>query len=281
MEQTRSSGAYPGYGEGSSNREAHSSGVSWGAVIAGAFVTAALSLTLLALGAGFGLLSVSPWSSAGATASAIGTAAIIWLIVIQILASGFGGYIAGRLRTKWVAIHTHEVYFRDTAHGFLVWAVAVVVTAAFLGPAATAMVGAAAASEKTAGSENAYFVDMLFRPVPAASATTSTGLEVSTRNTALRTEVGNVLQHAIWGKDTGADQSYLAHLVSLGTGLSPTDAAQRVSDVITQAKQTADAARKATARFLLWTFLALLIGAFCASYAATIGGRQRDHMPAL
>src|SRR6185437_15001279 len=90
--------------EASANRESGTSGVSWGAVIAGAFVAAALSLTLLALGAGFGLLSVSPWSHAAA-ASAVGTPAIIWLIVIQIAASGMGGYIAGRLRTKWVAIH--------------------------------------------------------------------------------------------------------------------------------------------------------------------------------
>jgi len=282
MEQTRSSGTYSGYGEGTtSNREGHSSGVSWGAVIAGAFVTAALSLTLLALGAGFGLLSISPWSTAGASAAAVGAAAIIWLIVIQIVASGMGGYIAGRLRTKWVAIHTHEVYFRDTAHGFLVWAVAVVITAAFLAPAATAMAGAAAANGRMAGAENAYFVDLLFRPTAAAGAPTSTGLVVSTRDTSLRADVGNVLQHAIWGKDTAADQSYLAHLVSLGTGLSPNDATQRVSDVIAQAKEAADATRKATARLLLWTFLALLIGAFCASYAATIGGRQRDHMPAL
>jgi hypothetical protein len=73
----------------------------------------------------------------------------------------------------------------------------------------------------------------------------------------------------------------LAQLVSAKTGLSQSDAAQRVSDVMAQARQVADATRKATARFLLWTFLALLIGAFCASYAATIGGRQRDHMSAM
>lgn len=279
MEQTASSGVRSG--EVSWNREAHSSGVSWAAVIAGAFVAAALSLTLLALGAGFGLLSVSPWSNAGASASAVGTAAIIWLIVIQIVASAIGGYLAGRLRTKWAAIHTDEVYFRDTAHGFLVWAVAVVITAAFLGSAATAMVGGAAVSMETGGPENAYFVDTLFRP-GAGAAMAPNGAAQNGDDGAVRGEAAVILANALRHGDAAADdRTYLAQLVSARTGLNPSDAAQRVSDVVARARQAADAARKATARLLLWTFLALLIGAFCASYAATIGGRQRDHMKAV
>src|SRR6202167_5714050 len=134
--------------------EAHSSGVSWAAVIAGAFVAAALSLILLALGTGMGLSSVSPWSNTGASASTIGKAGIVWLIIIQIIASAMGGYLAGRLRTKWATIHTDEVYFRDTAHGFLVWAVGLVVTASFLASAATAMIGGAAQGATAASVSN-------------------------------------------------------------------------------------------------------------------------------
>src|ERR1700691_1711823 len=89
---------------GAVRNEAHSSGVSWAAVIAGAFVAAALSLILLALGTGMGLSSVSPWSNMGASASTIGKAGIAWLIIIQIIASAMGGYLAGRLRTKWATI---------------------------------------------------------------------------------------------------------------------------------------------------------------------------------
>src|ERR1700689_552654 len=122
--------------------EANSSGVSWSAVLAGSLVTAALSLILLALGTGLGFASLSVWSGVGASASTIGTAAIFWFILIQILSASMGGYLAGRLRTKWAGIHTDEVYFRDTAHGFLAWAVALVVTAAFLTSAAASMVGA-------------------------------------------------------------------------------------------------------------------------------------------
>ena len=40
----------------------------------------------------------------------------------------------------------------------------------------------------------------------------------------------------------------------------------------------AEAARKAVAYALLWTFIVLLIGAFCASFYGIIGGRQRDNV---
>ncbi len=262
--------------------EAHSSGVSWAAVIAGAFVTAALSVILLALGAGVGLSSVSPWSNIGASASAIGSAAIVWLIVMQIISSAMGGYLAGRLRTKWARVHTDEVYFRDTAHGFLVWAVGLVITASFLASSAASMVGGTAQAGATAGvnaasvanaDPNGYFVDSLFRtdhPSTDANAVP------------VQTEAGRIFANALREKDLPAsDRTYLGQLVASRTGLSQSDAENRVSDVMARARQAADAARKATAHLLLWTFLALLIGAFCASYAATIGGQQRDHVKVI
>src|SRR5579859_7048150 len=126
--------------EASGRNEAHSSGVTWSAVIAGAFAAAALSLALLALGTGIGLSAVSPWVNAGASASAIGWTAIGWLVLMQLIASSVGGYLTGRLRTKWVNVHTHEVYFRDTAHGFLAWALATVISAALLGSAISSVV---------------------------------------------------------------------------------------------------------------------------------------------
>src|SRR5476651_794893 len=93
-----------GVAETSVRNEAHASGVSWGAVVAGAFVAAALSLALLALGTGIGLSAVSPWTNAGASARAIGWTAIGWLVLMQIIAFSVGGYLAGRLRTRWVNI---------------------------------------------------------------------------------------------------------------------------------------------------------------------------------
>lgn len=271
-----------GLAETSVKNEAYSSGVSWAAVIGGAFVAAALSLILLALGAGLGLSSVSPWSNVGASASTISTAAIVWLIVMQIISSSMGGYLSGRLRTKWASIHTDEVYFRDTAHGFLAWAVALVLTAAFLTSAATYMVGAAASAAGGAGiatgvqadgrelDSNGYFVDALFR---------SDSAKPDSNGASVRGEVGRIFAQSLRLRNVpAADKSYLAQLVATRTELSQTDAEKRVSDVFAGAQQAADTARKMIAHALLWVFLALLIGAFCASFAATIGGRQRDHV---
>jgi len=123
--------------------DANASGVSWAAVIAGGFVAAALALILAFLGVGLGLTSISPWAGAGITAAKLGTWAIVWLAATQLIAYGMGGYLAGRLRIKWSAVHGDEVYFRDTAHGLLVWAVGVVVTAALLGSAASSIMSGA------------------------------------------------------------------------------------------------------------------------------------------
>jgi len=259
--------------------EAYSAGVSWPAVIGGAFVAAALALILLSLGTGLGFSSISPWSNMGAVASTIGKAAIAWLIATQIIASAMGGYLAGRLRTKWVNVHTDEVYFRDTAHGFLVWALGLVVTAAFLASAATSLAGGAiqrsaattANDAETSGlNSHAYLIDTLFR---------SNG-SVSDRNDALaRGEAERILTHGMrQGALPAADQTYLAQMVSARTGLNQTEAENRVSEVFAQAQQSAENARKALAHLSLWLFVALLSGAFCASYAGTIGGRQRDRV---
>ncbi|MDP9158630.1 MAG: hypothetical protein M3O09_00155 [Acidobacteriota bacterium] len=258
--------------------EANSSGVSWPAVIAGAFVTAALSLILLSLGTGLGLSSVSPWSNEGASASAAGKGAIVWLIVMQIIASAMGGYLSGRLRTKWTNTHTDEVYFRDTAHGFLAWAVALVLTASFLATAATSVLaakahpGPAAASRAETRSSDLsdYFIDTLFRSEKATA---------DRNDSSARGEAGRILANALSQGDMPRDdKTYLTQLVANKTGLSQTDADKRLDDVLNQERQAADTTRRALAHLSLWMFVALLMGAFCASYAATIGGRQRDQV---
>jgi hypothetical protein len=167
------------------------SAVSWAAILAGAAATAALSLILLVLGTGLGLTSLSPYAGSGVSAMALGLSAIVWVMVTQALASGMGGYLAGRLRSRWVATHSDEVYFRDTAHGFLSWAIASLVTAALLTSAIGTVVGGAvkagatvagtaattavAAATKTEGGDSAgpmaYFIDSMFRRQPVAAGT--------------------------------------------------------------------------------------------------------------
>jgi hypothetical protein len=261
--------------------EANSSGVSWPAVIGGAFVSASMALILLSLGTGLGFSSISPWSGVGASASAVSRAAIAWLIITQIVASALGGYLAGRLRTKWTNVHTDEVYFRDTAHGFLVWAVGLVITAAFLASAATSLAGGAgqhASSGVSAGSvagqaalnPNAYFIDTLLRSNGAVSERN----EISERSA-----VESTFAHALReGAIPPNDKTYLAQVVSARSGLSFADAEKRVSDVFADAQLSIESARKALAHLSLWLFVALLSGAFFASYAGTLGGRQRDRV---
>ena len=278
--------------------EGATSGVAWPAILGGAFAAIALSVVLLALGSGFGLTAVSPWPGAGASATTFSIMTGLWLIITQWLASGLGGYITGRLRVKWVGLHTHEVFFRDTANGFLTWAVASVVGAVFLASAASALVGgtatnavsgiasgmAAGASQgvtQAAGRAGApaepagYFVDSLFRtdhPNPNASAGDA------------RAEVGRILLNGLRNGDMAAgDRTYLAQLVAARTGLSQADAEKRVDEVIAQEKaaelklrQAADAARKAGVYLSIFLALSMLIGAFIASTAAALGGQQRD-----
>jgi hypothetical protein len=259
--------------------ESSSSGISWPAVIAGAFVAASLWLILLSLGTGLGLSSISPWSNLSPSTSTVGKAAILWLIITEIIASAMGGYLAGRLRTKWATIHNDEIYFRDTAHGFLVWAVGLVVSALFLVSAATSPGGPAGARQSSrlsafaAADPNEYFIDKLFRSDHPASK----NIDLS-----VRVEATQILANALGqGSLPAADQSYLAEMVAARSGLNQTDAQLRVANVFEQIQQTTDTARKAVAHASLWLFIALLIGAFCASYAATIGGRERDHVQVI
>ncbi|MBN5021568.1 hypothetical protein JY437_10455 [Stenotrophomonas maltophilia] len=167
------------------------SAVSWGAILAGAVAAAALSLILLILGVGLGLSSVSPWSFEGVSKETFGWSSIIWLTFTALAASGLGGYLAGRLRTKWTQLHGDETYFRDTAHGFVSWAVATLLTAGLLtsaiggvlgagakvagataGAAATtagaAVAGAGSAAAGAPESDLNYWVDSLFRSATTA-----------------------------------------------------------------------------------------------------------------
>ena len=109
------------------------SAVSWGAIIAGAVVAVATAFILITLGAGIGVASVSPWPNRGVSPTTLTVAATLWLVVVQWLASAAGGYITGRLRVRWVDVHTHEVFFRDTANGFISWALATLIGVSLLG----------------------------------------------------------------------------------------------------------------------------------------------------
>jgi hypothetical protein len=257
--------------------ESSKSAVSWAAVAAGAFVTVSIGLMLLALGAGVGLSTVSPWSGSGISATSFTVSAAIWLIVVQWLSAALGAYVAGRLRTKWTDVHTDEVLFRDTAHGLLTWSVAAVFGALLLGSVASSLVGgsatatASAAGNAAAQSNSdpaAYFVDSLFRSKqpPANGAQTDP-----------RPEAGRIIAASLKnGSIAPADKTYLAQLISARSGVSQQEAEQRIDETINQAKAAADVARKNAAKISIYTFFSMLVGAFIAAVAGAIGGRARD-----
>ncbi|MFD2029201.1 hypothetical protein ACFSKM_00500 [Ancylobacter dichloromethanicus] len=282
--------------------ESTSSAVSWGPIIAGAFAAATLTFVLMLLGSGLGLTIVSPWSNDGASVTTFAVSTAIWLVIVQWLSSGVGGYLTGRLRTKWVGIATDETFFRDTAHGFMAWAVATLLVVSVLGSALSgaigtgvqaastvasgAALGASAGATANAGSgggssdATSYFVDALFRPSDPARLA-APGAE---GNAAAAAQASRILiASAAAGEVSPGDKTYLGQLVAARTGLSQADATARVDAVLAQvndakvkAQQAADAARKAGATFALLGALSLMIGAFIACVAAALGGRERD-----
>jgi hypothetical protein len=260
---------------------ADSSAINWAAVVAGAFANAALTLMLMGFGAGMGFSAISPWANSGVSMTTFSVGTGIYLIVMAMLASTIGGYLAGRLRTRWTAVHTDEVFFRDTAHGFVAWACAAVLSAAVLGAGGTAIVsGATAGITQRApndGGPAAIYVDEMFRPAAGAPAA-SPGASQANADAATRAEVARLLLRNFRDRTgpSAADRAYLAQLVASRTGLSQADADKRVNDVLAQAKQDLDKARGAAAKLALWLTAALLAGALASSLAAIEGGELRD-----
>ncbi|WP_398472735.1 hypothetical protein [Tardiphaga sp.] len=255
--------------------EPSTAGVSWPAVAAGATVSLALTLVLIAFGTGLGLSVVSPWGNSGASATTFKITTGLYLVVIAMLSSSVGGYLAGRLRSRWIGVHTDEVYFRDTAHGFLAWAFATVLGAILLAAPASTILGGTA-SGVSAGATSAAaqsgpvdaYVDTLLRPntpAPTGDANASRG------------EISRIFASSLRGGELkAADRSYVVKVIAARNGLSEAEADKRVTEVVNDAKSAADAARKAAMQLAFWLTASLLIGAFSASLAATEGGGLRD-----
>jgi hypothetical protein len=249
------------------------------------------------LGSGLGLTLISPWSGESASLTTIAASTAIWIVIVQWLSSAIGGYLSGRLRTKWVGVHTDEVFFRDTAHGFMAWAVATLMVIAVIGLHSMVLVGAGthvaanvaggaanAAAQSTQGSTQndmaGYFVDSLLRPAdPSRPAANEPNAEQATS-----AQVTRILtMSAVQGELPQEDRAYLTNLVAARTGLSQQDAQARVDAVLNKAnelkakaQQAAEEARKASATAAILGALSMVIGAFIAAVAGAMGGRQRD-----
>lgn len=245
--------------------------ISWGAVLAGAAAAAALSLILLMLGVGLGLSSVSPWANEGMSAWTFGISTILWVTLTQVLASGMGGYLAGRLRSGWEGVAIDEVHFRDTAHGFLAWAVASLATAALLSSAIASIVGggvragatiaggvtavagtaavaggaaagAGLASGDMPGGSSNYFIDSLMRKDPntASAAVAAGGAPVERSepaSNASSAELGRIFANTMRsGPLPPEDVRYVGQIVAQRTGLSQQEAEKRVTETYARAQ---------------------------------------------
>ncbi len=266
------------------------SGIALGPVFGGAAVATAVTILLVALGSGFGLASVSPFGGDNPSATTFTVLAAIWLLVVQWISSFFGGYLAGRLRSGWSGTAPKEVLFRDTACGFVAWAVATLFIVAIVTSGATsfggatghaamsavssAAGGASKLAASSAGDPNGSLLDSLFRP--AAPSPQDSSAES-------KAEAGRILATAASGDISPTDHDYLVQLVAARAGVSPADAGKRVDEVIAKekqaidkAKQAADAARKAASSLALYTGFSMIVGAFIAMVAGALGGRHRD-----
>ena len=257
----------PGVKDGP-NLESAGSGIHWGAILGGAAAASAISLILVPLGSALGFSSFSVFTATANTALVFTAGWAIWLIVMQWASSFIGGYIAGRLRVRWADLHSDEVFFRDTAHGFLAWAVATLFTFGLIALTASSV---ASNSRQDNGPDVDYYASSLYR-----GATTPTA-DVTPEAAAI------LANDTATGTFPADDRDYLARQVAARTGLTQNEAESRVNTVVdhieaarAQAAQAAETARKAAVGFFIVLFLSLLVGAFIASVSAAIGGRLRD-----
>jgi hypothetical protein len=271
--------------------------VEWGAVIAGAFLAAAISFVLLTFGAAIGLSAVSPWPNSGASAKVIASIAVFWAMAQQIGAFMAGGYVAGRMRSRWHETG-HEADFRDGLHGGLVWAVGVVIGAAlFLSTAgsvaktgAETAGGAAAAASASSSDPMDAVLDSMLRPTtvaqagtpPAATPPTSQPTPSRPRTVAsadeTRAEMSRLLSSAVaTGSLSGESRAYLVQIVAQRAGIPQQEAERRVDQAFNAAREAADKARRAGILTGFVTAASLLLSLGAAWWAAMRGGNHRDH----
>ena len=274
----------------------------WGPVLAGALAAAAISVLLLTFGAAVGLSVTSPWPNRGVSLTVAAWAVIWWSVAVEICAFSAGGYLAGRMRSRWGDSITDESQFRDGAHGFMVWALGVLVGAVLLAMTGGAVLktgaqtaGVVAAGAASGASSNSaamttaptdYAVDLLLRPAPRGASASATapvapaaapvnaaqrgeGIQVPRGDdTALRMEAGRIFAVSIKNREFSAsDRDYLTQVVMNQTGLPEAEAQKRVDAAMIKARDLEIKTREATDK----ARKAAVIGGFITAVSLLIG----------
>jgi hypothetical protein len=254
--------------------------VEWGAVLAGAALAAALSFVLLTFGTAIGLSATSPWPNSGLSVKVIATLAVFWVLAQQIGSLMAGGYVAGRMRSRWHEAGD-ETEFRDGLHGGLVWAVAVLISAFFVFATASLAVRTGADVAGSAGAGAASRTPNPMDTVLDAMLRTPAGAPQS-RNTVasdeIRGELTRILTSAVaTGSLSAENRTYLASLIAQRTGVPQQEAEKRVDDAITAARTASDKARRAAILTGFVTAAGLILSFGAAWWAAIKGGQHRDN----
>lgn len=272
----------------------------WGPVIAGAIGAAAISFVLLTFGSALGLSAISPYPYRGLSVPTFLVVATLYIALVQVCSYAAGGYLAGRMRSPWVDGAEAERHFRDGAHGFAVWALGLVISAAVVasgvsGAAKTAIeatsavtagaTGGAAAGASTASAANPaqYAADLLLRPSANAPANAAEGEGAADPASLTRVFTRGLASGALSDEDRG----YLGLVVARQTGMSQPDAEKRVDAAFAEAKEAeqkvrdaANEARKKTALAGFLTAATFAVACAAACLAAGLGGRDRDEKSA-
>jgi hypothetical protein len=247
--------------------------LAWTPAIAGALIAAALSAVLIAFGAavGLGVASSAPtWRDASV---ALWLLSGVFLIMVALVSFGFGGYVAGRIRTGRSVADASETEHRDGLHGLAAWAIAVVLTVlitALVGSATLARAPLARSAPTASAAEPllSYELDRLFRPA-RRTPNAETAME--------RAEAGRILLTSSSHNGVAAeDRTYLVQLVGGVTGLTGPDAERRVDNTIASARTAIARSRRSAIIAAFSIAASILLGAVVAWFAAIEGGRQRD-----
>jgi hypothetical protein len=263
----------------------------WGPVVAGAIGAAAISFVLLTFGSALGLSAISPYPYRGLSAPTFLVVATLYIALVQVCSYAAGGYLAGRMRTPWADGTESERHFRDGAHGFAVWALGLVISAAVVasgvgGAAKTAIEATSAVTAGAAGGATGaatssvpnpaqYATDLLLRP--SANATQD-------RGPVDPASLARVFARSLAsGSLSDEDKGYLGVVVARQTGLSQADAEKRVDGAYAEARKAeqkardlANEARRKTALAGFLTAATFAIACAAACVAAGLGGRDRD-----
>ena len=253
--------------------EAGSIFLNWSAVVAGALTGAALSLVLIAFGSAIGLSVASTAPSGRDTSATLAVLSGLFLLLTAIVSFGFGGYVAGRLRTRWSGtLHNEFVEFRDGTHGLVSWALAVVISGVAAAIMATTLASKAVppAASPTANSGEAliaYDLDRLFRSDRRPQGDISYS----------RAEANRILLSAT-SRDgiKPDDRGYLARVVAGQTGIAQPEAEKRVDEAVAATRTAVKKARQSGVILGFSVAVSLLLGAAAAWYAACLGGQHRD-----